>query len=82
MAASMTVTKRFIAGATCPACQALDRVVLYTESGRRWRECVSCGYRDEMLVSAPQGDARRPEGGPGSHETKATVDAIRLVDLD
>lgn len=79
----MTVTKRFIAGATCPACQAQDRVVLYTESGKRFRECISCGYRDELSVSAPRGDAPQPEGGPGSPEnTKAKVDAIKLVDLD
>ena len=36
--------RRFIAGAICPKCEKLDKVVMFdTEDGKRWRECVSCG---------------------------------------
>jgi uncharacterized protein len=38
-----TTPKRFIAGAVCPACQALDRVVLYAVDGVEFCECVQCG---------------------------------------
>lgn len=40
--------RRFVAGAKCPQCQAVDKVVMFRESGIQYRACVSCGYRDEM----------------------------------
>ena len=48
--------RRFIAGAQCPKCEQIDKVVMFdTEDGKRWRECVSCGFKDEMIEqSEPQ----------------------------
>ncbi len=44
----MTETKRFIAGATCPECKAMDKTMLYrSEAGQR-RECVSCGHVETL----------------------------------
>lgn len=41
---------RFVAGATCPRCSALDRVQVDVETGlRRW--CVACDF-DETLAPA------------------------------
>lgn len=40
--------RRFVAGAVCPRCSALDKLVVYSEDGKDYRECVSCGYKDEM----------------------------------
>ncbi len=40
--------RRFVAGAKCPQCQAMDKVVIYRQDGVQHRECVSCGYRDNM----------------------------------
>jgi uncharacterized metal-binding protein (TIGR02443 family) len=40
--------KRFIAGAICPRCSAMDKIVTYKENDKDYRECVSCGYQDEM----------------------------------
>lgn len=40
--------KRFIAGAVCPRCGAMDRLVTYKKDDREFRECVSCGFQDEM----------------------------------
>lgn len=49
---------RFVAGATCPRCAAIDRVQVDIETGlRRW--CVVCDF-DETL--APVGT---PSSGPG-----------------
>ena len=36
--------KRFIAGAVCPRCGKMDKLVVDAEANRR--ECVSCGYTD------------------------------------
>ena len=40
--------KKFIAGAVCPKCQALDRVVTYTQDHTSVLECVACGYITEQ----------------------------------
>jgi len=68
--------KRFIAGAVCPKCSEMDKLVMYkNEEGRDVRECVACDYRDVMqseeeLAKAaelqtrvtPVGNAVREEG--------------------
>lgn len=50
--------KRFLAGATCPRCSSQDKIQVYSEEGRDFRECVSCGFKDEMHIS---GTAREVE---------------------
>ncbi|NVK37635.1 MAG: YheV family putative metal-binding protein [Gammaproteobacteria bacterium] len=41
--------KRFIAGAVCPKCSEMDKLVMYkNEEGRDVRECVACDYIDVM----------------------------------
>jgi uncharacterized metal-binding protein (TIGR02443 family) len=37
-------TRRFIAGAVCPRCAAMDKLVVDLESDRR--ECVACGFSE------------------------------------
>lgn len=43
--------KRFIAGAVCPECRQMDKLVMYRENDHTYRECVKCGFREEMLVT-------------------------------
>lgn len=38
--------RRFIAGAKCPVCQAIDRIVMITNQGDEWIECIDCDYTD------------------------------------
>lgn len=40
--------RRFVAGAVCPRCSQMDKLVVYSEDGKDYRECVACGYKDEM----------------------------------
>lgn len=42
------VVKRFIAGAVCPKCALLDKIVMYRSEDGEYRECVSCGFTDKM----------------------------------
>jgi len=42
------ITKRFIAGAVCPKCAAMDRLVTYRKDDDEYRECVECGYSEKM----------------------------------
>lgn len=44
---SQTV-KRFIAGAVCPACSAMDTIKMFEVDGVPHRECVKCGYADTL----------------------------------
>lgn len=37
--------RRFIAGAVCPKCSEMDRIVMFTnDDDDEVRECISCGY--------------------------------------
>ncbi len=45
----MTAKKRFIAGAICPKCKAMDRIVMYRKNAKDFREAVECDFSDEML---------------------------------
>jgi uncharacterized metal-binding protein (TIGR02443 family) len=46
--------KRFIAGAVCPRCSEMDKLVTYKEDDKEVRECVSCGFHDEMRFQQNQ----------------------------
>jgi len=43
--------KRFIAGAVCPRCADMDRLVTYEEGGDTFKECVSCGYQEKQIAN-------------------------------
>ena len=52
---ALTTKKQFIAGVTCPKCAQMDKIQAYVEDGVNYRECVSCGFKDQMrLASAPR----------------------------
>lgn len=40
--------RRFVAGAVCPRCSEMDKLVVYNDGGKDYRECVACGYKEEM----------------------------------
>jgi uncharacterized metal-binding protein (TIGR02443 family) len=68
------VVKRFIAGAVCPRCGEMDKLVVYRRAEKDCRECVSCDFAEETLFSQPSADL----------ETRANRDldrqAIKFVD--
>lgn len=42
----MSIKRRFIAGAKCPRCEAMDRVVMFISDDAEWIECVECDYSE------------------------------------
>ncbi|MBB3102972.1 YheV family putative zinc ribbon protein [Azomonas macrocytogenes] len=48
MSEPRVTSKRFIAGATCPACSAADSVKMWNVDEVPHRECVACGYSDTL----------------------------------
>ena len=58
---------RFIAGAICPSCKAMDRLVVDMETDER--SCIECGFK----VKRPQQVAKEPT-------TRVTRGSARLVE--
>lgn len=43
-----TSPKRFVAGAVCPKCQAMDTTVCFYEDDIFARECTDCGFIERI----------------------------------
>lgn len=43
-------TKRFIAGAVCPRCGEMDRLVVYEKDDSTYKECVSCDFEEQQIA--------------------------------
>lgn len=44
----MASPKRFIAGAICPRCSEMDKIMMFTTDEGQFRECVACGFSDQQ----------------------------------
>ena len=45
----MATPKRFIAGAVCPRCSEMDKIMMFTDDAdEQIRECVACGFTDAI----------------------------------
>jgi uncharacterized metal-binding protein (TIGR02443 family) len=69
--------KRFIAGAVCPKCSAMDKIVVYNKDGQDYRECVSCGFSDEMHF-APKSRELETRVNKSDEEKKSEVQVIQF----
>ncbi|MDJ0877576.1 MAG: YheV family putative zinc ribbon protein [Halieaceae bacterium] len=69
------MTRRFIAGAVCPRCGEMDKIVVDSETDQR--ECVSCGYQDQRPTQA-QSELRTRVNRP-SRRVEAETEAVTLV---
>lgn len=49
----MKSKKRFIAGAKCPNCSALDSLIIYCENEVEILECVECQYQKNQTETKP-----------------------------
>lgn len=72
----MATLKRFIAGAVCPSCGEMDKIVTYREGECTFRECVKCDYRDQMVEQAFSEIPTRVT--PGAKATQPEVQAIKF----
>lgn len=81
----MTLQRRFIAGAVCPQCSEMDKIVMYDDDhGQRVRECVRCGYKDALDENGNPTELTtrvnqpRPGEKPLAHEDEVTL--VRVLD--
>ena len=82
MQTGVTVTekkRRFIAGAICPRCGELDRLVVFTRDGRDYRACVSCDFEEAMMFapSARELKTRVNQDERSEAETKP----VKFIDI-
>ena len=55
--------RRFIAGAVCPRCGDMDKIVIDAETDRR--ECIACGFSEERPGQEGPGQEGPGQEGPG-----------------
>jgi uncharacterized metal-binding protein (TIGR02443 family) len=53
--------KRFVAGAICPKCKAMDTIMLFFENNVEKLECVACGYHEAQTDDKVKSAARPNE---------------------
>jgi uncharacterized metal-binding protein (TIGR02443 family) len=77
------IQRRFIAGAVCPRCAEMDKVVMYDNAeGERVRECVSCGYRDALDVNGnPTEIATRVNQPRAGEKPLVHEDEVRVINF-
>ena len=68
---------RFVAGAVCPSCQEMDRMVI--DSTTDERRCIACGFveaRPDAGVTMPATRVTRP----AARRVETEAEAVRLLD--
>ena len=74
--------KRFVAGAVCPSCQEMDKIIVLLDSQPQTRECVVCGYSDSLdengnITELPT-RVNKPVDGEESLAYQADVQILKL----
>ena len=72
--------RRFIAGAVCPRCGEMDRLVIDLDTDRR--ECVACGFSEERPADNGKQPGEIPTrvSRPAARRVETPAEAITLID--
>ncbi|MGC3874633.1 YheV family putative zinc ribbon protein [Halomonas sp. GXIMD04776] len=78
----MSTPKRFIAGAICPRCAAMDRVRTWEQNGIRYRDCVSCDFFEQLPIEQPASaqELETRVNRTREEQKKSDVQAVRILD--
>lgn len=68
---------RFIAGAVCPRCSAMDRIVVSPDG--ETRSCIDCGFTDGRPADTPDMVPTRVTRA-ASRRLDTPAEAVRLID--
>lgn len=77
MTSSDNKPRRFIAGAVCPRCGVMDRIVV-TADGET-RSCIDCGFTDARPSDNPTPVPTRVTRA-AARRTETAPEAVRLID--
>jgi uncharacterized metal-binding protein (TIGR02443 family) len=70
--------RRFIAGAVCPRCALMDKIVVDLDTDQRI--CISCGFREDRPGMPAAGSQAGPERKPAELSTRVSRAAARRVE--
>jgi len=72
---------RFIAGAVCPKCREIDRIVVRDTDGGREQACVACGFTEPAVEKGQHGLVPRgkPERKPVAVDASIASQPVRFV---
>ncbi|GED23739.1 YheV family putative zinc ribbon protein [Halomonas halmophila] len=79
----MANQKRFIAGAVCPRCAAMDRVRTWEQNGMRYRDCVSCDFFEQLPIedeTPPELDTRISQSQTAPASPQDDLQPVRILD--
>jgi uncharacterized metal-binding protein (TIGR02443 family) len=69
--------RRFIAGAVCPRCGVMDRIVVSGDGVTR--SCIDCGFSDERPGDTPAPISTRVSR-PAARRVETPSEVVRLID--
>ena len=75
----MSVIKRFIAGAVCPKCAEMDRLVSYTNDEGTFKECVACGFMEKQIVQVAQNELETRVNHVDQHDEDQEVQVVQIL---
>lgn len=76
----MSSPKRFIAGAVCPKCAEMDRLVNYTNEDGTFKECVACGFIEKQVVQIEASELdTRVNHFPESDAEQEDIQIVQLI---
>lgn len=70
--------RRFIAGAVCPRCGVMDRIVVDLDSDQR--ECVACGFSESRPQGPAVGELPTRVTRPAARRVETPAEAVTLLD--
>jgi uncharacterized metal-binding protein (TIGR02443 family) len=80
------IKKQFIAGAVCPECDQVDRIVVEVATAKEGveisrRRCVACGFADPFVEQTAQGMQVIPRGIPKGRPERAKTSSVNPVQI-
>tara|TARA_R110001592_G_scaffold177076_2_gene417297 strand:- start:110023 stop:110271 length:249 start_codon:yes stop_codon:yes gene_type:complete len=75
----MSSPKRFIAGAVCPKCAEMDRLVSYTNDDGMFKECVACGFKEKQIVQIETSELDTRVNHFPESEEEDEVQVVQLI---
>lgn len=70
--------RRFIAGAVCPRCAAMDRLVVDLDTDRR--ECVACGFSEARPEPPAASEVPTRVTRASARRSETAAEVVNLID--
>ena len=74
------IRRRFVAGAVCPRCGKMDKIVVDLDSDQR--ECVACGFNEARPQASTEHDRELPTrvSRASARRVETPAEAVTLLD--